>query len=604
MSGSFPEIKNVSDLGSDWILVGVDSGDTQHIKINKAHQQYIAVINVKRSSDDGDYRVLYFLGYKKFLASGQGRMLVNNIKEKYNIRRHVQSVDNPSVLKKIYHEWNDRVKSNKVNVGDGDKKDSISDLDNVKEVTEFLERSLKDDVSDVHLEVRGDDAKIRRRINGSLILFKPLTAHEGRNWGNTIYHVLVSIGVGSTFDPTSVQDGLIDKQIGSMRLRGRVATAPVQPDGFDMTIRLLKVQNATKPLPLSALGYSRCEIKRIEIATNKPSGVVVIAGTTSSGKSTTLQNMLMTKILKELSQIKVITVEDPVEYFIPNATQISVVRDKNGDAEASFGAAIRTAMRSDPDLIMIGEIRDSQSCALMRAAAQSGHPVYSTVHASSCISVISRLEDLGLSRDVMASQNFIAGFFYQKLLAKLCPHCSVSLKDGQIPNRLTEKDFLVTLKVLSSEIADLWFGKYSESSSKTSLIRFLQDKRVITCEQAELIADSFMLFNNKEKSVELLERIEKVSDVKNDKIMFRGNGCKVCKGTGIVGRIPVSEGITFDLNMLDMVAKNEEQDLISYWRKSKGGRFVLEDAVEKMKYGLIDPVDLESHLDNLDSIVI
>ena len=603
MAGQFPDIRNVSDLGNDWTLIGVDKGDTKHVKIDKRHQQYVAVISVKFGDDEGGQRVLYFLGYKKFLASEQGRLLVTNISQKYNLRRQVQPVENPSVLKKIYQEWDDRVKTNKVNIKDEKKQDSVSELGNVKEATALIEQCLKDGVSDVHLEVRDAEARIRRRINGVISVYKPLTAHEGKNWGNTIYNVLVTVG-SEIFDPNKVQDGLIDKDLGTMRLRGRVATSPVQPNGFDMVIRLLKIQNATKPQSLDTLGYSSNEIKRIEIATNKPSGVIIIAGTTGSGKSTTLQNMLMTKILQEKAQIKVITVEDPVEYFIPNATQISVVRDADGNAEKSFGAAMRTAMRQDPDILMVGEIRDAQSCALMRSAVQSGHPVYSTVHASSCISVISRLEALGLDRDVMASQNFIAGFFYQKLLAKVCPHCAQPFDGNAIPFRLTQKDFLTSLKIVNQESADLWFNRYSESGSNVSFVRFLQDKRVINCEQADSVASSYMIFNNKDKAAELLERIKKVADVKNDTILFRGKGCKACKGSGIIGRIPVSEGITFDGEMLEMLARNDEQALTSYWRKNKGGRFALEDAIVKMRHGLVDPVDIESHLDLLDSVSI
>ncbi|MCY9866113.1 ATPase, T2SS/T4P/T4SS family [Vibrio coralliirubri] len=603
MTGHTRDIRNVSDLGNDWTLIGVDSGDTSHVKIDKRHQQYVAVISVKFGDDEGGQRVLYFLGYKKFLASEQGRLLVANITQKYNLRRQVQPVENPSVLKTIYNEWDVLVKANKVHVNDEKKKDTVAELGNVKEATELIEQCLNDGVSDVHLEVRDADAKIRRRINGVISDHLPLSAHQGKSWGNTIYNVLVTVG-SEIFDPNIVQDGLIDKDLGSVRLRGRVATSPVQPNGFDMVIRLLKIQSATKPQSMETLGYSHNEIKRIEIATNKPSGVIIVAGTTGSGKSTTLQNLLMTKILQEKAQIKVITVEDPVEYFIPNATQISVVRDKEGNAEKSFGAAMRAAMRQDPDILMVGEIRDNQSCALMRAAAQSGHPVYSTVHASSCIAIISRLEALGLGRDVMASQNFIAGFFYQKLLAKVCPHCAQPLSGSKIPFRLTEKDFLTSLKILSQDSADLWYGRYCESSSKVSFVRYLQDKRVINCEQADNVASSYIIFNNREKAEQLYDRIKKMSDIKNDKILFRGKGCKLCKHSGIIGRVPVSEGITFDGEMLEMVARNDEQALTSYWRKNKGGRFALEDAIVKMRHGLVDPVDIESHLDLLDSVSI
>lgn len=594
-------IKSVSDFGNDWTIVGIESGDTTHLLIPQKLQQQLVIVIARFS----EQKVIYCLGSKKCLASDYGREIINTISEHYKLKRSIQPLQNNELLKKIYKEWEERVKNNKVNIQNADKKsEEISELNNVKEALSIIEQCLKDGVSDLHLEVRENDAKIKRRSNGTLTLLKPLTAHEGKTFGNTIYNVLVTVGK-EIFDPKHTQDGLIDKDIGTTRLRGRVATVPVQPNGFDMVIRLLEIQNAVKPKSLDALGYASCEVKRIEIATSKASGAVIIAGTTGSGKSTTLQNLLMMQILKERGGIKVFTVEDPVEYFIPNATQVSVVRDADGDASASFSAIMRTALRSDPDILMVGEIRDSQSCDLMKAAIQSGHPVFSTIHAQTCIAVIKRLEALGLGRDVLSSQNFLSGLFYQKLLPKICPKCAKPLIGNKIPFRLSESDCINSMKILSGEVISKWHKLFLEDSSNISFTRFLQDKKVINCIQADSIGETYQIFNNKEKASELYERISKVvKNLKNETILFKGSGCKHCKGSGIIGRTPVSEGITFDMEMLAMVAANDERALISYWRKNKGGKFALEDAVIKMKQGLVDPIDVESQLDLLDSVSI
>ncbi len=602
MALQIPDIKSVADLGSDWTLIGVDSGDTRHVKLQKRWENYIAIINMRVGDEGNGQRVICILGWKGFLSQDNARLLVAELSEKYKLRRQIQPVDSPEILRKIYSEWANRVKSNKVAIKDEKTKDTVSELDNVKEAMALIERCLKDDVSDLHLEVRSDEAKIRRRINGKISLYEPLlTAHQGKNLGNTIYNVLVSVG-SELFDPKKVQDGLIDKDIGTVRLRGRVATVPVQPDGFDMVIRLLKIQNATKPKSLLSLGFSGREVNTVNIAINKPSGLVVLAGTTGSGKSSTLQNILMTKILEAKAQVKVITVEDPVEYFIPNATQVSVTRDENGDTKKSMADTMRTSLRNDPDILMIGEIRDSQSCDLVKSAVQSGHPVYSTLHASSCIGALTRLEALGLEREILGSQNFLSGLFYQKLLGKICPHCAKPFDGQKIPFRLSEKDILTSLKILSKDVVTSWYLRYQESNYKAPFVRYLQDKRIINCEQADSVATSFKMFNSKEAADQIVERIHKVSDYKNDTIMFMGAGCKTCKGTGVIGRVPVIEGITFDAAMLELVTKGDENALTTYWRKNKGGQFVLEDAITKMRMGLVDPLEIEGHLGFLDSI--
>lgn len=111
------------------------------------------------------------------------------------------------------------------------------------------------------------------------------------------------------------------------------------------------------------------------------------------------------------------------------------MQDKDGSALKGFQSAMRAAMRSDPDVLMIGEIRDSESANLTVQAVQSGHQVLSTVHASSALGVINRLENLGVGRDILGSPDFLAGLIYQKLLPKLCQHCSIPLVNGRVPNK-------------------------------------------------------------------------------------------------------------------------------------------------------------------------
>ncbi|PSV01168.1 GspE/PulE family protein [Photobacterium kishitanii] len=601
------KIQYINDLNNDWILIGVENGENQKVKVNRLDRGLVAVVKVKANGSLA-HNHIYILGQKKFLASEDGWKIINSVREKYEDESKMvvsaQPVNDQKLIQSIYEEWNEMVKSNSTKMDDG-KADVVSSLKNVKEAEELISKCLAEGVSDLHLEARENNARIRKRLNGEIVPERQLSSHEGLLWGNTLYNVLVKIG-SSTFNKNKPQDGLIQKELDGVNLRGRVATSPVAPNGFDIVIRLLKIQNASTPKSLDELGYAKRECRRIEIATSKPSGIILVTGTTGSGKSTTLQNLLMTRILEAKNRIKVITVEDPVEYYIMGATQISVVRDKDGDASVSFNGAIRTALRQDPDILMVGEIRDLQSASLVQAAAQSGHPVYSTLHASSCISAIARLEALGISRDILSSQNFLAGIVYQKLLGKICPKCALKISEGMTPIQHSERDLLSSLEILPTSKVDFWSDRYSKTSDrhKVSFVRYLQDQGELTGMNADIIADAYARYNNIEKRQALYERIAAVSDIKNDNIIFKGHGCENCRGTGVIGRVPVSEGITFNSEMLDIISRNQELELITYWQKNMGGRSALEDAVDKMRIGLLDANDIEGHLDKIGTPVI
>lgn len=591
------DITSVADLGEEWILMGVENGDCKVLKLTPKDQQFAMFIHARIKNNGVEDEIVYVLGHKKWLASANGSAAIEKL-QKAKMRRHMQPVSDRSLMIEIKKEFDTKVKEGGIQT----QKEDTEVFENVTEVEEAIVQCLRDGVSDIHLEVREGTARVRRRINGSIKVYKELGAKQGESWGRTIYNVLTTVSA-SMFKPDIPQDALIDKDFGFVRLRGRVATAPASPAGFTMVIRLLKIQSATRPLTTEQMGYASRERSRINIATSKPSGLVLVAGTTGSGKSTTLQNLLMGKILERNGEISVITVEDPPEYFIP-ATQIPVVRDDNGDASESFASAIRTSLRMDPDLIMIGEIRDAQSAALAQQAVESGHPVYSTVHAAGCIEALSRLESLGVARDTLATPKFIAGFFYQKLLPKVCPKCARRIEGGKIPNRLSERDLLSTLRIMGADSVKSYYGRFKESNSKGSFIRYLQDGRVLNAEQADMIADSYDRFNKPDELSALYERIASVSDIHNDNILFTGDGCSDCKYTGVAGRSVVSEGMVPDMNILDLIQRSEDRELMVYWRKNKDGKFALDDAVEKMRKGLFDPYEIEADLDLIGSSII
>ncbi len=467
-----------------------------------------------------------------------------------------------------------------------------------KSVVDLFREAVQNGVSDLHLEVSGDKTFIRTRQNGDIGYFNSQVlggyqhpASVGYTIARTIYNSLATVS-GLSFNERDTQDALVEIKDEGINLRVRVATAPTEPAGFDMVMRLLVIQDSTKPLTLSKLGYQKRQSDDIEEAVAQGVGVTIIAGTTGSGKSTTLQNVLMTEINNRNGNLKVITVEDPPEYFIPGASQIPVIRDKDGSAVQAFKKAIKASMRMDPDVIMIGEVRDTDSAELLIEAVQTGHKVLSTIHASSALSIISRLENLGIQRDVLGDTEFISGLIYQKLFPVLCQKCCVPLFNGE-KTSIPSKKPLERVLIENNFAKEDTIRKAKERHPDLNLVRALQDSGILNALQAEQALSLYAKENNEEENEKFLKRITSISgDIKQHNISFRGAGCPHCK-KGIAGRTVVSEVIRPDMNLRELIAGGQYTEIYKYWRKNLGGKTAKEDAYDKMLNGTISPVDIE-----------
>ncbi|HAS8542169.1 TPA: hypothetical protein I7730_20480 [Vibrio vulnificus] len=592
-------IENVSDLGPKWKLIGAKGGDTSVIKTQERYLSVFSVVSVSVKEEGGiEKEIIMMLGSKSFLRSKIGYGYLETLKAHYGEPPEIRPIESGKFFTELYKEWEGKRKTE--TSLSGNKKEDVKEYDNVKEADKLVSKMMKEGVSDIHLEVREETGVFRKRINSLLVPHDSVSPAQGLSWANTFFNVLTE-SAKTDFNRKEVQDAVFEREIHGQKIRGRIATSPIGKSGFDVVIRLIPVSTDSKPVSLQKLNYSEQEIKRIEIATNKPSGMIIICGTTGSGKSTTLKNLLMMQGLKARNMNKIITVEDPVEYYIPNASQITVMRDKDGKS-TQFHAAGRAALRQDPDIIMIGEIRDAVTAELAKEACQSGHPLYTTLHASSCFGAIPRLEAIGVGRDVLASENFLAGTIYQKLLPKVCDKCAVTASDNMIPIRMNEIDVIGSLRLMTDEKALEWEDIYKKDAPKTNFVRFLQDNEVINASQADSIVMSFEEYNSKEKRQEAYDRIASVANLKSDKILFKGSGCSHCNGTGVIGRVPASESMVFDLNMREMIGRSSDSELVNYWKKNMGGKETIEDAIMKMRRGLIDPMDVEHHIDYLTTV--
>jgi general secretion pathway protein E len=291
-------------------------------------------------------------------------------------------------------------------------------------------RAVEKRASDIHIRVSvRDRSQILFRIHNDLTFIEEHPYEYGNQLCTTIYQAMADVS-DATFEQLSRQDARISKRSSLPEaIDGiRIATSP-QVDGYIMVLRLL-YNDTSNDLNLVRLGFSPEHISCIELMKRKPTGAVLIAGPTGSGKSTTLQRVLGSIIQETGGRKHIITVEDPPEYPIKGAVQTPVTNaDSAEDRSREYQKAIKAAMRLDPDIIMLSEIRDAPSGSLGIQASMTGHQVWSTIHANNAIGVIGRLIDLGVNESQVTDPTIVAGLISQRLVKQLCPHCKQPLAD-------------------------------------------------------------------------------------------------------------------------------------------------------------------------------
>ncbi|EBS1326925.1 pilus assembly protein [Salmonella enterica subsp. enterica serovar Muenchen] len=282
--------------------------------------------------------------------------------------------------------------------------------------------------SDLHITRTDRLATIEFRVNGILIPHSTILSTKCDELCFVLYNVQASTKE-TTWNRAIPQSANILYSLGGRSFRFRYAHFPVFGETtscYHCVLRIIPagIDNVVFP-SLDKLGLSGDEIEDIKKVLSNPYGVYVVAGTTGSGKSTTLKN-LMEWLQKNRYSSRgcFLTIEDPVEYQIWGAKQSSVLDVDGG----GFHAAIKSALRRDPDVLMVGEIRDTVSANALAGAVESGHYCFTTVHAGNIVTLLQRLVALGISPDKLATPGFIAGIQCQKLLPILCHHCKKELK--------------------------------------------------------------------------------------------------------------------------------------------------------------------------------
>lgn len=303
-----------------------------------------------------------------------------------------------------------------------------SDMQNC--ATDLFQKAVEMRASDIHIRVSTKEStKILFRMHGNLKLIESKPLKYGDQLCTTIFHTLTDVS-DATFESMTRQDARIsDKSKIPSNIDGiRVATSP-QVGGYIMVLRLLYNDTSTD-LDLQTQGYTAKQADSVEYMKKRPTGAMIISGPTGSGKSTTLQKILSSIIERTSGRKHIITVEDPPEYPIIGAVQTPITNTENEeDRQREYQSAIKGAMRLDPDIIMLSEVRDKPTATLVIQAAMTGHQVWTTVHANSALAIFDRLTDLGVNLEMLADPTVVGGLICQRLLPTLCPKCKQPLSD-------------------------------------------------------------------------------------------------------------------------------------------------------------------------------
>jgi type IV pilus assembly protein PilB len=289
--------------------------------------------------------------------------------------------------------------------------EALEDAPIVKLVNAIMTQAVGDRASDVHLEPGERNVRIRFRVDG--VLHEPMPPAPKNIQGGLISRlkVMADLNIAEKRVP---QDGRISMKVGGRALDLRLATLPTVY-GEKVVIRILDKSNAL--LRLEDLGFLEDSYKRFAESFKKPYGAILVTGPTGSGKSTTMYSTL--NILNEEAK-NIITVEDPVEYRLAGANQIQV----NPKAGLTFASALRSILRADPDIVLIGEIRDRETAVIAIEAALTGHLVLSSLHTNDAPSAITRLVEMDVETFLVASA--IDAVVAQRLARKLCERCRVA----------------------------------------------------------------------------------------------------------------------------------------------------------------------------------
>lgn len=304
----------------------------------------------------------------------------------------------------------------------------VSDAPIVQLVRSLIEQAIRQRASDIHIEALENNVRVRYRIDGALF--------EKMMYDNSLLPAISTrikiMGGMDISEKRKPQDGRMTVMVDRQEYDIRISSIPTV-HGEKLVMRLSSKLSLTKNK--KELGLAQDEMARFDHMLASPYGIIFVTGPTGSGKSTTLYTAL-TELNKEA--VNIVTVEDPVEADIEGINQIQV----NNKVDLNFASALRSILRQDPDIIMIGEIRDPETASIAVQASITGHLVVSTLHTNNAVGTLNRMADMGVERYLIADS--VVGVIAQRLVRKLCPHCrekrQATLEEKRLMKLPEEKD--------------------------------------------------------------------------------------------------------------------------------------------------------------------
>jgi type II secretory ATPase GspE/PulE/Tfp pilus assembly ATPase PilB-like protein len=399
---------------------------------------------------------------------------------------------------------------------DDKEKDEIDETDSgiVKLANQLIIEAAARGASDIHIEPDGskNPCLIRIRIDGDCVKFMEIPGLH-RNALVQRLKIMAKLDISERRKP---QDGKIRFKSSKGVVELRVATIPTTNQNEDVVMRILA---ASKPLPIEKMGFSERNLKNFKQILSKPYGICLVVGPTGSGKTTTLHSALGSINTEDM---KIWTAEDPVEITQKGLRQVQV----QPKIDFTFAAAMRSFLRADPDVIMVGEMRDHETAAIGIEASLTGHLVFSTLHTNSAPETISRLLDMNI--DPFNFADALLGIMAQRLIRTLCPKC----KD---PHHPSEEEFDELMEIYGRDFFPDLGIKYSP-----------------------------------------------------DFLLYEPKGCPNCNNTGYKGRMGVHELLTGTDEVKRAVQRRAPIDELRNLAMQQGMRTLLQDALEKAMRGVTD----------------
>ncbi|MFZ6036007.1 MAG: GspE/PulE family protein [Patescibacteria group bacterium] len=452
--------------------------------------------------------------------------IIEFLKKKTGLRIKVH-ITTPSGIKEILTQFHKGLSSEFKNITKGDtesegKKENLQqlaqDLPIVRIVDTLLEYAIFEGASDIHIEPTEKDILIRYRVDG--VLREAMRLPKNLQPGITArIKILSNLKIDEHRLP---QDGRFKISTSEYKISFRVSIIPVF-DGEKIVMRLLN--ESSKSLSLEQIGLQLKALDVVNENIEKAQGMILVTGPTGSGKTTTLYTMMN---LLNRPEVNISTVEDPVEYRMPRINQSQV----NPRIGFTFAAGLRSLLRQDPDIIMVGEIRDNETAEIATHAALTGHLVLSTLHTSDAVTTLPRLEEMDVPRFLIASTTNVV--IAQRLVRKICSGC------------------IQSYTLSKQAIADL-----EKRFDLKSILKVLQDQGII------LSADA---------PIESL-------------LFYKGKGCKQCSNTGYKGRVGIFEVLDVNKQIAKMIVDRVSVAEIKKTAMENGMLTILQDGFIKAKNG-------------------